>query len=174
MSLVKTDEKVSDVVAGEDDDEMTQLVRSKSTSVAREASKLPNQAAADSDKAKLSTQEDENIAHPLEDENKYPSETTPATKETNDRVRKTNARPTRISQQEPFNKGLRPTKSVLKRSNHPIRTSTTYESNTPASPTPSSPPAVSSSTEKASEGSAAPARAARSPIQEERKCCVVM
>ena len=173
MSLVKTDEKVSDIVAGEDDDEMTQLVRTKSTSVAHEASKLLTQAATDPDKANPPT--NENIPNPLEDENKDLTETTAAPKQNNDRVRRTDARPTRVSQQEPFNKGLRPTKSVLKRSNHPIRTTgSTYESNTPASPTPSSPAAVASSTEKASEGGAAPARAARSPIQEERKCCVVM
>lgn len=171
MSLVKSGDKPSDIIAGDEDDETIQLIRNKSISVAREASKLPPQAAYDPDEAKAP---DENFSHPLEEE-KQSGEATTA----NDRTRRTDAvRPSRVSQQEPFIKGLKPKKSVLKHGVHPIaRTSSTYDSTTPQSPTPSSPASVASTTGNSNERgvAAATTRAARAPIQEDgRKCCVVM
>lgn len=174
MSLVKNTD-VSDVLAGEEDDDAAILVRNKSISVAREASKLPSQPASEPDAA----QRDEKApSHPLEEdrrENSPPTEDAAATGEVsatqNSRIRKTDAaRPSRISQQEAFSKDRKPRKSVLKHTKGPIaRNNSTFDSTTAYSP-PSSPSVESD------EGSVNDKRVAatRSPIQEERKCCVVM
>jgi hypothetical protein len=182
LTKVKTESRVPDIVAGDDDDEMIQLIRTKSTSVAQEASKLPppppSEAASGSEEAEVPAQEpDKPLYHPLEeDKETAPTSDAPIVRNSNNRIRKTDAtRPNRVSQ-EAFNKGLRPTKSVLKRHNHPIvRASSTYESTTATSPTPSSPTSISSNKENNfNEVSMTPTRVQRASIGEKRKCCVVM
>lgn len=181
MSLLEDKGKaVSDVVAAEEEDETAVLVRLKSFSVATEASKVSPPPS--TSKTEIPLQRIEGDSSFLEKESdKDPTatgdgSTEEATKpvEGNDKTRKTEGtRPARFSrQEEPFNKTRKPRKSVLKRVDYPIaRTNSTYDSSTAPfsslSP-PSSPSTVS--TESASERGAV----IRSPVREERKCCVVM
>lgn len=184
MSLVKnvSDKAMSDVLAGEEDDEAAILVRNKSISVAREASKLPSQPVSDPDPAGTSQQRvEENPSHPLEEgdkENSQTKEDPSATGETtaipNSRIRKTDLpRPSRISQQEAFSKDRKPRKSVLKHTKTPIlRNNSTFDSTTAYSP--ASSPSVESDGSADDRSAARGAAVTRSHVQEERKCCVVM
>lgn len=160
MSLAgKIDDKaIADEVA-DDEEEAITLVRLKSISVAREASReeeTSSSAKQSTDtEAEASLNEDE--LSPLVSASKGDG-TFEASME--EKPSSADGRPTRVSlQEDPFHKSRVPRKSVLKHSTHPInRTPSTYAS---TNATRSPPQSISP-------------EPTRSPIQQERKCCVVM
>ena len=177
------DEKaLSDEIAmpDEDDEAAITLVRIKSFSVASEASKedstsKPRPAATSSYSSSSGEQRSEDTT-PLVERNRDSSVPSGegGKRSDNDRVRKTEGnRPSRVSlQEEPFNKSRVPRKSVLKHQSRPAKVSSTYDTTTTAaSPSSLSPP---SSPSAASSGSPASSEGAKSPLQNDRKCCVVM
>ncbi len=156
----------------DDEDEMVALVRLKSLSVDRKASKAREvsqpSTLKDSGEAGIADPltEDpltEDTLSPLPNKNSTPKfEISDSVEEKrNSRARVTDAgRPVRYSlQEEPFHKSRVPRKSVLKKSEHPIRRApSTYDSTHSPSISPqSSSPEVP-----------------RSPGQPDRSCCVVM
>ena len=160
------DKAMTDEIA-DDEDEMVALVRLKSLSVDREVSKAREvsqpSTLKDSGQAGIADPLTEDTLSPLPNKNSTSKfEISDSVEEKrNSRARVTDAgRPVRYSlQEEPFHKSRVPRKSVLKKSEHPIRRApSTYDSTHSPSISPqSSSPEVP-----------------RSPGQPDRSCCVVM